>query len=79
MSIASPSEVMMTNKVGPMYDESVPEVVRTIEHTCYGVQNYLSGGRPRRGGDSPDCSLTDHLSCFLSYFLVLLFADSGRV
>ena len=33
-----------------------------MEHTCPGVQNYLSGGRPRRGGDSLNRSLTDHLS-----------------
>ena len=33
MSAASPSEVMMTNKVGPMYDESLPEVIGTVVHS----------------------------------------------
>ena len=78
MSAASPSEVMMTNKVGPMYDESVPEVIGNIPYSLSNSRD-LSGGRPRRGGDSADCRLTGHLSHFIPCFLVFLSVDSGRV
>ena len=67
----------MTNKVGPMYDESLPEVIGSVQSVQANLDH--SGGRPRRGGDSADCRLTGHLSHFLPYFLVFLSADSGRV